>query len=163
VRCPYCKAEDTRVIDSRDVNNGESVRRRRECGECQHRFTTYERVEAPALIVVKRDGRREEFSPEKLRQKLRVALTKRPIGEDVLDSIIRRVESEMRALSKKEVSSQVIGERVLSELKALDHVAYIRFASVYRQFADIDELRREVEGLSGPGVVADALKDASKG
>ncbi len=163
MRCPYCKVEDTRVIDSRDVNNGESVRRRRECGECQHRFTTYERVEAPALIVVKRDGRREEFSPEKLRQKLRVALTKRPIGEDVLDSIIRRVESEMRAMGKKEVSSQVIGERVLSELKALDHVAYIRFASVYRQFADIDELRREVEGLSGPDAVPESLKDPKQG
>lgn len=162
MRCPYCKAEDTRVIDSRDVNNGESVRRRRECGACHRRFTTYERVEAPALIVVKRDGRREEFSPEKLRQKLRVALTKRPVGEDVLDDIIRRVETGMRALGTKEVSSQVIGETVLSELKDLDHVAYIRFASVYRQFADIDELRREVEGLSGSDAVPAELREPSE-
>jgi transcriptional repressor NrdR len=108
-------------------------------------------VETAPLIVVKKDGRREEFNPEKLRQKLRVALTKRPIGEDVLEALIKRIESELMALGTKEVSSHVIGEKVLSELKELDHVAYIRFASVYRQFADIDELRREVEGLSAPG------------
>jgi transcriptional repressor NrdR len=148
VRCPYCKAKDSRVIDSRDISGGDSIRRRRECVECKRRFTTYERVETAPLIVVKKDGRREEFNPEKLRQKLRVALTKRPIGEDVLEALIKRIESELMALGTKEVSSHVIGEKVLSELKKLDHVAYIRFASVYRQFADIDELRREVEGLS---------------
>jgi transcriptional repressor NrdR len=148
VRCPYCKAPDSRVVDSRDISGGESVRRRRECMECKRRFTTYERVESAPLIVVKKDGRREEFNPEKLRQKLRVALTKRPVGEAVLEKLINRIESELMALGTKEVSSHVIGEKVLSELKELDHVAYIRFASVYRQFADIDELRREVEGLS---------------
>jgi transcriptional repressor NrdR len=148
VRCPYCKAKDSRVIDSRDISGGDSIRRRRECVECKRRFTTYERVQSAPLIVVKKDGRREEFNPEKLRQKLRVALTKRPIGEDVLEALINRIESELMALGTKEVSSHVIGEKVLSELKELDHVAYIRFASVYRQFADIDELRREVEGLS---------------
>lgn len=153
VRCPYCKATDTRVVDSREVNSGESIRRRRECGECERRFTTYERAEAPALIVVKRDGRREEFSPEKLRQKLRVALTKRPVGEDILDDIIAQVETEMRALGTREVSSKRIGETVLGKLKALDHVAYIRFASVYRRFADIEELRRELEGLSDRSAV----------
>jgi transcriptional repressor NrdR len=163
MRCPYCKAEDTRVVDSRDVNNGESIRRRRECNACERRFTTYERVEAPALIVVKRDGRREEFSPEKLRQKLRVALTKRPIGEDVLDGIIMRVETELRARGEKEIPSQLIGEAALSELKAIDHVGYIRFASVYRQFADIDELRREVEGLAGPDAVPESLKEPKQG
>ena len=151
MRCPYCKAKDSRVIDSRDISGGDSIRRRRECVDCKRRFTTYERVETAPLIVVKKDGRREEFNPEKLRQKLRVALTKRPIGEDALEALINRIESELMALGTKEVSSHAIGEMALRELKALDHVAYIRFASVYRQFADIDELRREVEGLSAPG------------
>jgi transcriptional repressor NrdR len=149
VRCPYCKARDSRVIDSRDIAGGDSIRRRRECLNCRRRFTTYERVEAAALTVVKKDGRREEFNPDKLRQKLRVALTKRPVSENDLDALIGRIESGLMALGTKEVSSHEIGEMALSELKALDHVAYIRFASVYRQFADIDELRREVEGLSG--------------
>ena len=158
MRCPYCKTEDTRVVDSRDVNNGEAIRRRRECGACGRRFTTYERVEAPALIVVKRDGRREEFSGEKLRQKLRVALTKRPIGEEVLDGIITRVENDLRARGQREIPSQAIGEAALRELKAIDQVGYIRFASVYRQFADIDELRREIEGLEGPEAVPERLK-----
>ena len=151
MRCPYCKAKDSRVIDSRDISGGDSIRRRRECVNCKRRFTTYERVEAAALTVVKKDGRREEFNPDKLRQKLRVALTKRPVSENELDALIGRIESGLMALGTKEVSSQAIGEMALSELKALDHVAYIRFASVYRQFADIDELRREVEGLSAPG------------
>src|SRR5690625_4347032 len=97
MRCPFCRADDTRVVDSRDVNSGESIRRRRECTHGGRRFTTYERVEAPALIVVKRDGRREEFRPEKLRQKLRVALTKRAVGEEVLDGIVLRVENDLRA------------------------------------------------------------------
>ncbi|HWV35757.1 MAG TPA: transcriptional regulator NrdR [Thermomicrobiales bacterium] len=150
MRCPYCQADDTRVIDSRDVNNGESIRRRRECSNCGRRFTTYERVEAPALIVVKRDDRREEFSPEKLRQKLRVALTKRPIGEEVVDGIVLRVENELRARGEKEIPSQAIGEAALAELKAVDLVGYIRFASVYLQFEDLDDLQREVERLTGP-------------
>ena len=151
MRCPYCKAKDSRVIDSRDISGGDSIRRRRECVNCKRRFTTYERVEAAALVVVKKDGRREEFNPDKLRQKLRVALTKRPVSEDELDALVGRIESGLMALGTKEVSSQAIGEMALSELKALDHVAYIRFASVYRQFADIEDLRREVEGLSAPG------------
>jgi len=155
MRCPYCQADDTRVIDSRDVNNGESIRRRRECANCGRRFTTYERVEAPALIVVKPDGRREEFSPEKLRQKLRVALTKRPIGEDVLDGIVLRVENDLRARGEKEIPSAAIGEAALAELKAIDQVGYIRFASVYLQFEDLEDLRSEVERLTDP--------DATKG
>src|SRR5699024_8181155 len=125
--------------------SGESIRRRRECTHCGRRFTTYERVEAPALIVAKRDGRREEVSPEKLRQKLRVALTKRAVGEEVLDGIVLRVENDLRARGEREVPSAAIGEAALAELKAVDQVGYIRFASVYRQFADIDELRREIE------------------
>ena len=118
---------------------------------CHRRFTTYERVEAVTLTVVKKDGRREPFSQDKLRQKIRVALTKRPISEDTLDSIVSSVESEVLKMGTKEVSSAEIGEAVLRQLKATDQVAYIRFASVYREFADLEDLRREVEGLSTPG------------
>ena len=151
MRCPFCRARDAKVIDSREISGGDTIRRRRECLNCGRRFTSYERIEPAALIVVKKDGRREEFSPVKLRQKLRVALTKRPISEDEVDALIQRVEGELLALGTREVPSHLIGEAVLRELKALDQVAYIRFASVYREFADLDDLRREVEGLAGPG------------
>jgi transcriptional repressor NrdR len=136
-------------VDSRDLSNGEVIRRRRECLNCRRRFTTYERIDAVSIVVVKKDGRREEFNPEKLRQKLRVALTKRPVGEEELTGLINRIESDLLALGTTEVPSSEIGELVLRELKELDHVAYIRFASVYRQFADIEDLRREVEELTG--------------
>jgi transcriptional repressor NrdR len=149
VRCPYCQTENSKVVDSRDLSNGEVIRRRRECLTCKRRFTTYERIDAVSIVIVKKDGRREEFNPEKLRQKLRVALTKRPVGEEELTGLINRIESELLALGTTEVPSSEIGELVLRELKDLDHVAYIRFASVYRQFADIEDLRREVEELTG--------------
>lgn len=148
MRCPFCRMRDSRVIDSRELSEGDAIRRRRECGACHSRFTTYERVEAASLVIVKKDGRREEFNPDKLRQKMRVALTKRPVSEDQLDALVARIESELLALGMKEVPSQAIGEAALRELKALDQVAYIRYASVYRQFADIDDLRREMEGLT---------------
>ncbi|MGB3304644.1 MAG: transcriptional regulator NrdR [Thermomicrobiales bacterium] len=150
MRCPYCRARDSRVIDSRELSEGDAIRRRRECVQCHRRFTTYERIEAVALSVVKKDGRREEFNPDKLRNKLRVALTKRPIGEEVIDDLVTRIEAQLLAMGTKEVSSETIGEMALRELKDVDHVAYIRFASVYRQFADIEDLRREVEGLAPP-------------
>jgi len=116
--------------------------------ECHQRFTTYERIEAVALVVVKKDGRREEFNPDKLRNKLRVALTKRPVGEKELDKLISDIEAKLMALGMREVPSDKIGELALLGLKDLDHVAYIRFASVYREFADLDDLKREVEGLA---------------
>lgn len=147
MRCPYCRTDDSRVIDSRELSGGDSIRRRRECVKCHQRFTTYERVEAMSIPVVKKDGRREEFSQEKLRQKLRVALTKRPVSEDRIDQLLANVESQLIAMNLKEVPTEVIGETVLRELKDLDHVAYIRFASVYREFADIEDLRREVNTL----------------
>jgi transcriptional repressor NrdR len=150
MRCPYCRKQDSRVIDSRELNDGHAIRRRRECSSCHQRFTTYERIEAASLVIVKKDGRREEFNPDKLRQKLRVALTKRPVSEDQIDALVAQIESELLALGMKEVPSNAIGEAALRELKALDQVAYIRFASVYRQFADIDDLRREMEGLTAP-------------
>jgi transcriptional repressor NrdR len=135
-------------VDSREQNGGESIRRRRECVSCHRRFTTHERIESVSLIIVKKDGRREEFSQAKLRQKLRVALTKRPVSEDQIDQLIARVETELFAMNLKEIPSEAIGEAMLRELKELDQVAYIRFASVYRQFADIDELKRAVDTLS---------------
>jgi transcriptional repressor NrdR len=148
MKCPFCHAPDSRVTDSREVLGGESIRRRRECAACGRRFTTYERVELAGLVVVKKDGRRQEFNPAKLRQKLRVALTKRPVGEPEIDALLQKIEADLLALGTTEVSSSVIGESVLKHLKEIDQVAYIRFASVYREFADIEDLRREVEGLS---------------
>lgn len=148
MRCPWCKELDTRVVDSRDVNNSDATRRRRECTRCHRRFTTYERVEAAALIVVKKDGRREEFNPSKLRAKLRISLTKRPVSEEQVDALIARVETTLLALGTSEVSSRDVGEAVMAELLQLDPVAYIRFASVYLQFNDLDELHREVERLA---------------
>ena len=152
MRCPFCQARDSRVIDSRDLSGGGAIRRRRECIECGRRFTTYERVELGGLVVVKKDGRREDFDPQKLRQKLRVALTKRPVGEREIDSLVQRIEAEIMDLGLPEVPSSVIGEEVLKQLKSLDQVAYIRFASVYRQFTDIDDMRRELAGLGDPSV-----------
>ena len=150
MRCPFCSAVDDKVVDTRPSDNDQVIRRRRECIGCGRRFTTYERVEPVALIVVKKDGRRQEFDPGKLRQKLRVALTKRPVGEREIDDLVGRVEAALLALGTPEVPSTAIGEAVLRELKRLDQVAYIRFASVYRQFEDINDLRREVEGLDTP-------------
>lgn len=152
MRCPFCQAKDSRVIDSRDLSGGGAIRRRRECVECGRRFTTYERVELGGLVVVKKDGRREDFDPQKLRQKLRVALTKRPVGEREIDSLVQRIEAEIMDLGLPEVPSSVIGEEVLKQLKQLDQVAYIRFASVYRQFTDIEDLRRELAGLGDSSI-----------
>jgi transcriptional repressor NrdR len=149
VRCPYCGARDSRVIDSRELGSGDSIRRRRECPACGRRFTTYERVEPSGLMVIKRDGRREEFDSRKLRDKLRLALTKRPVSQEEVDRIVATVERELLAMGTVEVPSTVIGEIVLRELKELDEVAYIRFASVYRRFADLEDLRREMEALGG--------------
>jgi transcriptional repressor NrdR len=147
MRCPFCQAKDSRVIDSRDLAGGGAIRRRRECIECGRRFTTYERVEIGGLVVVKKDGRREDFDPNKLRQKLRVALTKRPVGEREIDEVVQRIESHLMQLGLPEVPSSAIGEEVLQELKELDHVAYIRFASVYREFADLADMQRELDVL----------------
>jgi transcriptional repressor NrdR len=147
MKCPYCQARDSRVTDSRELTGGESIRRRRECIVCGRRFTTYERVEMGGLVVVKKDGRRQDFDPAKLRAKLRVALTKRPVGEAAIDQLIQRVEADLLAMGTQEVPSSAIGEVVLKHLKELDQVAYIRFASVYREFADISDLHAAVERL----------------
>ncbi len=150
MKCPYCQAPDSRVTDSREISGGAAIRRRRECSVCARRFTTFERIDLAGLVVVKKDGRRQEFDPDKLRQKLRVALTKRPIGEEQIDQLVQRVEAELHAQGKAEVPSSAIGEAALQQLKSVDHVAYIRFASVYREFADLQDLKREVDVLSDP-------------
>lgn len=148
MKCPYCRAPDSRVTDSREISGGSAIRRRRECAGCGRRFTTFERIDLAGLVVVKKDGRRQEFDPDKLRQKLRVALTKRPVGEEQIDQIVQRVEAELVSQGKAEIPSSAIGEAALQELKAVDHVAYIRFASVYREFADLQDLKREVDDLT---------------
>ena len=147
MRCPFCGKSDSRVVDSRDIRDGESVRRRRECVSCGRRFTTYENVELRELIVVKRDGRREPFSPRKLTDKIRLALTKRPVPMSEVERIVREVEIELLDRGASEVPSTDIGELVLAKLKEVDQVAYIRFASVYREFRDLDDWRREMAEL----------------
>ncbi len=147
--CPFCGASDSRVIDTRQVGNG--IRRRRECQQCRQRFTTYEYVAKMNLLVVKRDGRREEFDRGKLYEGIRRACAKRPISTETMNQLVDQVESAVYALSQSEVPSRVIGEMVMEKLKALDAVAYVRFASVYRSFADLEDLKREVDGLIGGG------------
>jgi transcriptional repressor NrdR len=149
VRCPYCQWKDTVVIDSREHGDGESIRRRRKCPHCGMRFTTYERVESATLRVVKKDGRREDFDRAKLRAKLGLALTKRPVSEEQIDAMIGAVERELLQRGDREVPSEAVGELVMRHLKDLDQIAYIRFASVYRNFRDLDSLRSEMEALAG--------------
>ncbi len=148
MRCPFCQGRESRVVDSRELSNGTGIRRRRECASCARRFTTYERVESGALIVVKRDGRREEFDPRKLRDKLRIALTKRPVSQEEIDRIVAGVEAQLLELGTVEVPSTSIGEIALHELRKIDEVAYIRFASVYLSFEDLEDLRREIDVLT---------------
>jgi transcriptional repressor NrdR len=154
MRCPFCNGEDSRVVDSRDVGDG--IRRRRECMSpgCGLRFTTYERVQAVALYVIKKDGRREEFSREKLLAGLRRACEKRPLAAGTLERMAEEIETVLYSGNVAEVPSAAIGEMVMDRLRDLDPIAYVRFASVYRQFADLEALREELERLasgSGPG------------
>jgi transcriptional repressor NrdR len=148
MRCPYCRWTETQVIDSREHGDGESIRRRRKCKKCGRRFTTFERVESSGLRVVKKDGRREDFDRAKLRAKLGIALTKRPVSEEQIDALIGSVERELLQRGEREVPSGVVGELVIERLKELDHIAYIRFASVYRDFQDLDSLRLEMDALT---------------
>ena len=147
MRCPYCNALDTKVIDSRAAADGDQVRRRRECIECQERFTTYERVEMNLPRVVKSDGARVVFDERKLRMGMLRALEKRPVSSAQLEAAISRITRKLMAPGEAEVSSRRIGELVMEELKALDQVAYVRFASVYRQFEDVQAFREEIEKL----------------
>lgn len=143
MKCPYCGKKDTKVIDTREV--GEGIRRRRECKSCQQRFTTYERVARTSLLVVKRDARREPFDSEKLLKGILRACAKRPIPTETLEEMVKDIERELYELGRAEVNSDVIGKMVMERLRELDDVAYVRFASVYRRFQDVDSLAEEIE------------------
>ncbi|MBI4289575.1 MAG: transcriptional repressor NrdR [Chloroflexi bacterium] len=145
MRCPYCGFVDSKVIDSRELD--EKVRRRRQCLKCEARFTTYESVVERSLFVIKKDGRREEFSREKLARGIGKACEKRPLPTGAVDSVADEIERELYGLGKAEVSTVTIGDMVMERLKRLDHIAYIRFASVYREFADIGSLKQAVDDL----------------
>jgi len=147
MRCPRCEATGTRVIDSRDLENGSTIRRRRECEACGHRFTTYERPEGARLIVLKRDGSREEFEREKLRAGLLKALQKRPVTLDRVEAALDEIESTLRGRGDAEIPSTEIGRLATEALRDLDQLAYIRFASVYHAYDDIETLQREVDRL----------------
>jgi len=146
VNCPYCGKQESRVIDSRSLD--EVVRRRRKCLACNARFTTYERVQPHDIFVIKKDGRREEFSRDKLLLGIRKACEKRPLPTGAIDKLVDTIEAELYKAGKSEVSSSYIGDLVMEGLKKLDHIAYIRFASVYREFADIGDLKQEVDSLA---------------
>jgi transcriptional repressor NrdR len=143
--CPACHSGDTRVVDSRDDES--AVRRRRECQACRHRFTTYERIEAARLFIVKKDGRREPYSRDKVLSGLRKACEKRPISDSVMQEVADTVERELYARGESEVASSAVGELVMRALRTLDEIAYIRFASVYRSFTDISSFQEELAQL----------------
>ncbi len=147
MRCPQCGTRDTRVVDSRDLDESATIRRRRECTACAARFTTYERVEAARLVVVKRDGVRQEFDRDKLAVGLAKALTRRPVPDDAAERAADEIESELRSSGVSEVPSSRIGAMAMDKLRAIDHIAYIRFASVYQSFEDLEALKREVDLL----------------
>lgn len=147
MQCPYCREMDSRVVDSRLAAGGTVTWRRRECDGCKRRFTTYERVEHTLPTVVKKDGEREPFDREKVLRSLRIACNKRPVSADALEEHAEALERELAESGEKEVPSLVIGERVMERLKTLDDVAYVRFASVYRSFRDIDEFMVEMSKL----------------
>lgn len=149
MNCPFCSRPDTRVVDSRLTDEGAAVRRRRECPRCGRRFTTYERVEEAPLMVVKKDGRREPFSRQKVLAGVMKACEKRPVPMAVMEELVDRVERAAREQGESEVSSRFIGERVMEELRRIDPVAYVRFASVYREFKDVTGFVAEVEQLLG--------------
>lgn len=144
--CPYCGYRDSKVIDSRDINEG--IRRRRQCLQCGSRFTTYERLQPVSLFVIKKDQRREEFHREKLLTGIRKACEKRPLPTGTVEKIVDEIEAELYRTGKTEIPSTVIGDMVMERLKDLDQIAYIRFASVYRQFADITTLKQVVDALA---------------
>jgi transcriptional repressor NrdR len=147
MKCPYCDHEETRVIDSRDSQNGLTIRRRRECLSCGKRFTTYERIEEIPYMVVKKDGRRQSFDPQKLLRGLLRACEKRPVPVSALEDIVIEIEGRLQNRPEKEIRTDEIGRYVMEHLKELDKVAYVRFASVYREFKDVHEFKKELEFL----------------
>ena len=160
MRCPQCGTRDTRVVDSRDLDESATIRRRRECPACTARFTTYERVEAARLVVVKRDGVRQEFDRDKLAAGLAKALTRRPVPEDAAERAADAIEAELRSSGSSEIPSSRIGTMAMDRLRAIDHIAYIRFASVYQSFEDLEDLKREVDSLFAEGGTPKKAKKA---
>jgi transcriptional repressor NrdR len=147
MRCPFCTAQETRVVDSRLASEGDQVRRRRECSECKERFTTYEVTEFNLPRIIKRDGVREPFNEQKLRAGILRAIEKRPVSSDQIESAVMRIKKTLISQGDREVASLIIGELVMKELAGLDHVAFVRFASVYRSFQDVSEFTDLVAGL----------------
>lgn len=147
MKCPFCKQDNDRVIDSRSANDGRAVRRRRECVSCKRRYTTYEQPEEISLYLIKKDGRREQFDREKIKSGLVTACKKRTISVQKIDDIVSRIEMELYDKFDREVKSKIIGDMVMKELRQLDHVAYVRFASVYRDFKDVGEFMKELKPM----------------
>ena len=152
MRCPHCGNFDDKVIESRNLANGAAIRRRRECNDCGYRFTSYERIEDKPFMVIKRDGRREPFDRQKIERGVARALEKRPVSQMSIESLVNEIEDSAAILGKgnHEIDAAVIGNLVLEKLENLDKVAYIRFASVYRHFNDLDEFVREIQQMGGP-------------
>ena len=151
MHCPFCGADDTKVIDSRLVAEGDSVRRRRECQTCGERFTTFETAELVMPRIVKRDGSREPFNEDKLRHGLQKALEKRPVSIEEIESSLNRIVHRLRSTGERELPSIKVGEEVMGELRKMDHVAYVRFASVYMDFQDVSEFQDEIQKLKQDG------------
>ena len=149
MKCPYCGSDDTRVIDSRPADDNYSIRRRRICDNCSKRFTTYEKVETIPLIIIKKDNNREQYDRAKIESGVLRACHKRPVSATQITQLVDEVENEISTLEDKEIPSRVIGEIVMKKLKNLDAVAYVRFASVYREFKDVDSFMDELKGFIG--------------
>jgi transcriptional repressor NrdR len=147
MRCPFCGYHDSKVVDSRVAKDGDSIRRRRECINCNRRFTTYERIEEVAQMVIKKDGRREPFDRWKIKSGILKAIEKRAVSMEQVDAMINSIERDLFNTNEHEVTTKAIGEAVMSRLKQLDEVAYVRFASVYRQFRDINEFMSELKDM----------------
>ena len=147
MRCPFCNYLETKVVDSRFANEGDQIRRRRECLQCEERFTTYEAAELTLPRMIKRDSSREAFSENKLRQGLLRALEKRPVSMEKVEEAISRIKRRLLAQGEREVNTQTLGEWIMQELRQIDHVAYVRFASVYRRFEDVHAFEKEIERL----------------
>ncbi|RME49099.1 MAG: transcriptional repressor NrdR [Caldilineae bacterium] len=145
MKCPYCNSSESRVIDTRDVPDG--VRRRRECSDCHQRFTTYERIATINLLIVKRDGRREEFDRDKLLKSMRIACSKRAVSAEQLEQAVRDIEAALYTIGKGEIKSLLVGRLVMDHLQKIDDVAYVRYASVYRRFQDVTNMAEEIQQL----------------
>ncbi|AIY43048.1 MAG: transcriptional regulator NrdR [Collimonas sp.] len=150
MKCPFCQHEETQVLDTRVSEEGDSIRRRRRCMHCDKRFTTFERIELAMPVIVKKNGSRTDFDPLKLRASLMLALRKRPVSVEALDEALQRIKEKLLSSGEREVLSGHVGELVMRELKRLDKIAYIRFASVYKSFEDVAEFQNMIEEFSGP-------------